>query len=199
MQVSKVDVNSLANLEETTTNHVHLDLTVDFNTSSISGNALISGHVLKDNTDVVVFDTNHLNIKRVWLKRDTEFVQVESKVSDPHTVFGSALSVPLTSAQLGDQFTIRIEYTTMEAGCAIQFLDPEQTLGKEHPYLFTQCQPIHARSLFPCQDSPSVKISYSASIRVPKPLTALMSAISTGSVDDGDFTVFSFEQKTTIP
>ncbi|KAJ2325400.1 Leucyl aminopeptidase yscIV, partial [Coemansia sp. RSA 2702] len=73
------------------------------------------------------------------------------------------------------------------------------TLGKSHPYLFTQCEEIHARSLLPCQDSPSVKISYSASIRAPKPLTALMSALATGSRDDGDSTVFSFEQQTTIP
>ncbi|KAJ1668236.1 Leucyl aminopeptidase yscIV [Coemansia sp. RSA 1813] len=201
MQVSKIDVNSYANLEETTTDHVHLDLTVDFNASNLSGSALISGRVLKDNVDAVVFDTNHLDIKHVWTKRGTEFVQVESKISDPHAVFGSALSVPFANARSGDHFAIRIEYTTTKAGCAIQFLSPEQTLGKKHPYLFTQCQPIYARSLFPCQDSPSVKISYSASIRVPKPLTALMSAIATSSSesDSGDFTVFNFEQKTTIP
>ncbi|KAJ2558538.1 Leucyl aminopeptidase yscIV [Coemansia sp. RSA 1933] len=153
------------NLEDTTTDHVHLDLTVNSSASNLSGNALISGHVLKDDTETAVFATNHLDIKRVWVNNGAEFVQLDSKISDSHAVFDSALS----------------------------------TLGKKHPYLFTQCQAIHARSFFPCQDNPSVKISYSASIRVPKPLTALMSAISTSSTDDGDFTVYSFEQKPAIP
>ena len=33
-----------------------------------------------------------------------------------------------------------------------------QTQGKKFPYLFSQCQPIYARTLLPVQDSPSVKI-----------------------------------------
>jgi leukotriene-A4 hydrolase len=51
-----------------------------------------------------------------------------------------------------------------------------------HPYLFSQCQAIHARSLVPCQDMPAVKMSYSATVWVPEELTALMSAVP---VDEG--------------
>ena len=74
---------------------------------------------------------------------------------------------------------------------------PSQTAGGAHPYLFTQCQAIHARALLPCQDSPAAKLrqanitrhchlslrltlaarSYAAVVTVPEPLTALMSAV----------------------
>lgn len=41
-----------------------------------------------------------------------------------------------------------------------EFLIPtRQTAGGKHPYLFTQCQAIHARSLVPCQDTPAAKLS----------------------------------------
>lgn len=35
---------------------------------------------------------------------------------------------------------IRITYETSKTATALQWLTPEQTLGKVHPYLFSQCQ-----------------------------------------------------------
>ncbi|KAJ2823703.1 Leucyl aminopeptidase yscIV [Coemansia erecta] len=199
---SEIDTCSLANLDQVTTDHIHLDLCVDFHTSTISGHATLTGTILEDTVHSIVLDTNHLNIASVQVKQQNgEFVDTQYEHSlDAHAAYGRALCIPLVPVPAkGDTFCVRIGYATTSQGSAIQFLTPEQTLGKSHPYLFTQCQAIHARSLLPCQDSPSVKISYSASVRVPKPLTALMSAIATGSSDEGDSIVYSFEQKTTIP
>jgi aminopeptidase N len=76
-------------------------------------------------------------------------------------------------------------------------LSPEQTVGKKHPYLFTQCQAIHARSVVPCQDTPGVKITYSADVTVPEGLIALMSAVHDESKNSGN--TYNFKQVTTIP
>ena len=83
------------------------------------------------------------------------------------------------------------------------------TIGGKHAFVFTQCQAIHARSLLPCQDSPGVKFTYRAVLRVPQELTALMGAIPVGEIKDGkliglpvpaaDKVAFSFEQPVPIP
>ncbi|KAJ2747425.1 Leucyl aminopeptidase yscIV [Coemansia sp. BCRC 34301] len=199
MPNTRIDASSQANLAQTTTKHVHLELGVDFKSRTLSGHVLITGEMLEDSVDCLVLDTSNLEVKGVLVKNGGQFANVKYSLSSVHPVCGRALSVSLPQAQKGHTFCVKINYTTTPESSAIQFLTPEQTLGKKYPYLFTQCQPIHARSFFPCQDSPSVKIAYSANIRVPKPLTALMSAIATGSCADGDSTVFSFEQTTTIP
>ena len=54
----------------------------------------------------------------------------------------------------GEERQVIISFSTMPKSTALQFLDPSQTAGGKHPYLFTQCQAIHARSFIPCQVSP---------------------------------------------
>jgi hypothetical protein len=57
---------------------------------------------------------------------------------------------------------------------------------------------IHARALSPCQDSPSIKLTYSAV--VTSPLQVVMSALHTGVKEVGNgLKAYSFEQRTTIP
>lgn len=72
-----------------------------------------------------------------------------------------------------------------------------------HPYLFSQFQAIHCRSFIPCQDTPTVKATYSAELTVPLGLTALMSALSEDSRHSVDHlaqtATFHFRQQVPIP
>ena len=58
---------------------------------------------------------------------------------------------PGSASQPGLELRVGIRFATSPTSSAVQYLAPEQTAGGAHPYLFTQCQAIHARSLVPCQ------------------------------------------------
>ncbi len=121
-------------------------------------------------------------------------------------MFGSALTIVLPAdCSAGAYLTVVVNYQTAPGASALQWLPKEQTADKAHPYMFTQCQAIHARSLLPCQDSPSTKITYEARVVVPAWATALMSAVAVepaAGKDEagGDGTkVFYYQQSVPIP
>ncbi|KNC81728.1 hypothetical protein SARC_05969, partial [Sphaeroforma arctica JP610] len=121
-------------------------------------------------------------------------------IEEKSRVIGQCLSISVGPKKKGDKVVIKVEYVTSPDASGIQWLLPANTAGKKYPYLFTQNQAIHARSMYPCQDTPQAKITYTASVTVPDPLTALMSAAHTGkkSGTDGK-TTFTFEQKIPMP
>lgn len=80
--------------------------------------------------------------------------------------------------------SVRIAYRTSPEASALQWLDPEQTLGKTAPFLFSQCQAIHARSVVPVQDTPSIRQTFTATIDVPAELRAVMAAASAGAREE---------------
>jgi len=77
---------------------------------------------------------------------------------------------------LEDDSSFTLVFRTSPEARAVQWMKPAQTTGGEHPFLFSQCQATNARSIFPCQDAPSVRFTYSADVKVPSPLRVVMAA-----------------------
>ncbi|MBK8941255.1 MAG: M1 family metallopeptidase [Polyangiaceae bacterium] len=87
-------------------------------------------------------------------------------------ILGACLTVTLPAGARA----ITVRYTTSPEASALQWLEPPQTAGGEHPFLFSQCQAIHARSIIPVQDTPRRRITFTARLRVPVALRGLMAA-----------------------
>jgi aminopeptidase N len=95
---------------------------------------------------------------------------------------------------------VTVAYETGPGSIGLQWLSPAQTAGKRHPFLFSQCQAIHARTLVPCQDCAVARVSYEAEIIVPAGLTAVMSAGPAGDEPaPGGGRTFRFRMPQPIP
>ncbi|XP_052095289.1 leukotriene A-4 hydrolase-like isoform X2 [Mytilus californianus] len=197
--LSPNDPSSHSHPEDCRLVHLDLELNADFNKHIFSGFAHLTVEKQKDGVDTVVLDSKDLKIKNVTDQSTAQ--KLSYSLGDKLEVFGSRLEVRLPSTN-GNKLNISIEYETSPEASAFQWLTADQTAGKRQPYLFSQCQAIHCRSFVPCQDTPSVKFPYTATITAPKEITLLMSAISTGSEtdsSDNSKSIYRFEQKVPIP
>jgi aminopeptidase N len=159
--------------------HFDLDLTVDFAERRLRGEVRLqvepapSGRTLR-------LDTRQLDIE--WVRLEREGDEAEWQLGAPDPALGRALSVDLAAGAE----SVYIGYQTQPGAAALQWLEPAQTAGGSQPFLFTQSQAILARTWVPCQDTPAVRTTYSATVRVPPGLMALMSAENpTAPADDG--------------
>jgi aminopeptidase N len=113
----------------------------------------------------------------------------------PDPILGARLPLTLPA----DTRAVTLTYRTAPTASALQWLAPAQTAGGVHPYLFSQCQAIHARSLVPLQDTPRLRITYAATLTVPRALTVVMAAAHRGRTVDGDHAVEAWHMPQPIP
>jgi leukotriene A-4 hydrolase/aminopeptidase len=167
------DPHSHSNPQLVRMTHLELDLQVSFERKLLEGTATLT--IDRGDTDSpLIVDTRDLDIRKAEaapLEGDT-FQSAQYKLGVADKILGAPLSVELPK----DARRVRIHYATSPGASGLQWLEPGQTAGKKHPFLFTQSQAIHARSWIPLQDSPAVRITYRARIRTPRELIALMSA-----------------------
>ncbi|MBT8189901.1 MAG: M1 family metallopeptidase [Bacteroidia bacterium] len=182
------DHHSFSNPHEALVTHINLDLEADFKQKVLSGEVQL--HISHENASEIILDTRDLDIIKVSCN---ERENIEVSYGDPTIYLGQALHIPLVP----DSRIITIEYRTRPEAAALQWLAAEQTTDKKLPFLFTQGQAILTRTWIPCQDSPGIRVSYNARIKVPKEMMAVMSA--SNPKEKNDQGIYEFEMKQPIP
>ena len=182
------EFHSFSNFDVVRAKHLLWNVNVDFEHKQIEGMATWYFDNPKKEK-FIHFDTYDLTIKKIKVNNKEVQYFLTPELPD----FGSGLSIPI---QENDSM-VTIEYHTGPKASALQWLSPAQTAGKKMPFLFTQCESIHARSLLPCQDVPANRITYEAIVGVPKGMMAIMSAKNpTEKTADG---IYNFTMEIPVP
>ncbi|GAC1572740.1 MAG: M1 family metallopeptidase [Sphingomicrobium sp.] len=166
-----VDPHSFGKPLEARVTHLALDLAVDMKAKRIGGTAALDIDA-KPGVGAITLDDKGLEIAGI---DDGHGHALPYKVGTIDPKLGAPLMV-----QIGAARHIVVHYKSAPASGALQWLAPEQTVGKKLPFLFSQGESIENRSWIPTQDSPGVRQSWEARITVPAGFTAVMS----GQKDD---------------
>ena len=165
------DPHSFYEASQPKTRRLRLKLGVDFDRKQVEGEVTLEfGDAAQGHLDL---DTKELEILSVKVPGTGP---IPWSLGEKDAIRGQCLHLDLPAGTR----EVSVQYLTSPEAMALQWLDPQQTEGKKAPFLFSQCQQIHARTLVPCQDTPVVRVSYLAEVTVPEGLTAVMSAGPTG-------------------
>jgi leukotriene-A4 hydrolase len=165
--LTATDYHSFAEPNKAVVKHMDLNLEVNFDEKIILGT--VNYRIKNFGSPQIILDVKGLNIKKVEVDKQ----KVPFSFTDIDPIKGQGLIIPITDKSS----QILVEYSTIYGQSdALLWIEKEQTLGKKYPFLFTQGQAILSRTWFPCQDSPGIRATYKAKIKVPKGMLAVMSA-----------------------
>ena len=188
--MSRIDPHSYYDDAQPRLVRLDLDLTADFVAQRLHGTAVLQ---FDRGGAPVDLDTRGLDIERIT---GDSGVTLSHTLAAEEPILGSRLHLELPAGT----GRITITYRTSPQASGLQWLEPSQTASGRQPFLFSQCQAIHARSVVPVQDTACVRFPYGARLTVPAELTAVMSA-GPGAVQShaSGRRTFQFEMPHPIP
>ncbi|KAL5606477.1 hypothetical protein BROUX41_002884 [Berkeleyomyces rouxiae] len=190
------DPNTLSNYSAWRTRHTTVDVTIDFESRRLVGSVSYEFESLTDATSSeLVLDSSFVAIDTVSVADKPVSFDLKNRIEP----YGAPLHIPAPPTAKGAKLKLKIDLATTDKCTALQWLTPEQTSNKKHPYMFSQCQAIHARSLFPCQDTPDVKSPFLFKIKSALPVVASGIFRSADKLDQSGLTQYTFEQPVPIP
>jgi len=168
------DPHSYAEPEKIIVKHLDLDLQVDVEKQTLAGTATLTLD-RKDGNANLILDTRDLKIEKIQTKNSSgKWSDAKFTLGKTDEIKGEKLEIELPKNK--SEKAVKITYAATPNARGLQWVTPEQAFSKR-PFLIVNNQPINARTWFPSQDTPVVRMSYNAKIQVAqKDLMAVMSA-----------------------
>jgi leukotriene-A4 hydrolase len=183
------DPHSYSDLQQGKIAHIDLRIQADFEAQILKIEA--DYRLAEPVSGSLFLDTAGIEL----LKAVADGQELQWEFDEQNELLGKRLHLK----ELNGATSFSLVFNTSDQARALQWLPAVQTAGGEHPFLYSQCQAIHARSIFPCQDTPSVRFTFSAEMEVPRALTAVMAAEQVGVRESGESRVFQFKMPQPIP
>ncbi len=165
--MARLDPHSYADSDQPRPRHLRLRLSVDFAAREVSGEAALD--LGAPSAGPLDLDTRSLEIGGA---RAGNGASLPFELGPEEPILGRRLRLLLPAGTR----EVVVRYRTLPDAPSLQWLEPGQTAGGTHPFLFSQCQAIHARSLVPLPDTPRQRLTYEARVEVEAPLGVVMSA-----------------------
>ena len=216
LKANKQDVNTYSNFDEVIQKNVELEVSINFDKKELDGTVKTEFEIINPDLKEIILDLHgpeiiSVNLVTEELDEIPLKYEIYTKNKDKDAL-GTPLIIYLESIKeendseyekiFNDKLvTICIAFKTNEKCNGIQYLTKEQTYTKKYPFMFTQCEAILCRTLFPIQDTPSVKAIYKVKTSIDSPLTFLFGGILKSHYYDSSEKkkIMRFEQNIPIP
>ncbi len=187
------DWHTQSNYHQVISTHLNFDLKVDFSSKQLQGFVEHSIAPLAKMPKTLDLDTRDLDIVKIEIQSNGLWEKTTFNLAKLDPIRGKKLSIKIKP----NTSKVKIYYNSRPEASGLQWLTPEQTAGKKHPFMFSQSQAIHARSWMPVQDTPAMRVTYNAKITTDKAIRPVMSANNTPERSlDG---VYQFNMPQAIP
>ncbi|MBK7687820.1 MAG: HEAT repeat domain-containing protein [Elusimicrobia bacterium] len=168
------------------TEHIRLDLRLDFRAKSLTGTCETTLRAIADGADQMAFDAVGFRLGKIRVDgRPAKFDYDKKKLT---------VRFP-RAARAGQRAVVSIEYKVVRPPLGLHFIGPDRGYPDKPRQVWTQGEDEFARYWFPCHDAPHDRTTTEMIVRVPRGFTAISNGRLVRKAAAGRETLFHWKQE----
>ena len=195
--MNTLDPISYSQNKEVVQKKLFFDVEIDMDRKFIKGKVRIFYTCIDKKSKRIVLDSMNLNIIKILDKNGQKLNFFYHKQTKSKSI-GEGIIIFITHNS--DSY-IDVYYSTTNRSIGLHFSSRSVLNNKNYGFMYTHAEAIYSRSIFPCQDTPSLKVKLSAKIRIKKPYDVLFSGLlhHVDKRSSKTFNTFYFKMRKPIP